>query len=122
MDAIRPDTSAIHYTDVGSLTRLKDGSDESLKEAARQFESVFVNMWLKSMRQAGSAFSEGNYLSSHAVETHQEMLDHQWSVHLSESGGLGLAEVIERQLRGGLAAENVSVVTMIPFSIKATSA
>ncbi|MCZ6641931.1 MAG: glucosaminidase domain-containing protein, partial [Gammaproteobacteria bacterium] len=29
---------------------------------------------------------------------HQEMLDHQWAIHMAENGGLGLAEVIVRQI------------------------
>ena len=90
----------IAYTDVARLEQLKQGGEASLRQAAQQFESVFVNLWLKSMREAGAVFADGNMFSSQTVEMHQEMLDSQWAIHVSESGGLGLAEVIERQLRG----------------------
>lgn len=94
---IGPDT----YTDYKSLpTKAKDNSPEALKAAARQFESVFLHLWLKSMRDANSAFSEGSYLDSPAMETHQQMLDGELAVKLSDAGGIGLAEVIERQLSG----------------------
>ncbi len=90
----------IAYTDVAKLEQLKNGGDGAVRQAAEQFESVFLGLWLKTMREAGSVFSEGNYLSSQTVDMHQEMLDSQWAIHVSGSGGLGLADVIERQLRG----------------------
>ncbi len=90
----------IAYTDVARLEQLKHGGDGAIREAAEQFESVFLGLWLKTMREAGAVFSEGNYLSSQTVDMHQEMLDSQWAIHVSGSGGLGLADVIERQLRG----------------------
>ena len=101
----------IAYTDVAKLERLKQGGEESLKQAAQQFESVFVNLWLKSMREAGAVFADGNMFSSQTVEMHQEMLDSQWAIHVAESGGLGLADVIERQLRGEAAPVVRDVVT-----------
>ncbi len=98
--AVNGAQAAIGYTDIKGLEQLKDGSDASLKAAARQFESVFLDLWIKGMRKASESFGSGSYLTSDAVQTHQQMLDSQWAVHLSDSGGIGLAEVIERQLRG----------------------
>lgn len=94
---VGPDT----YTDYKTLqSKAKDNSPEALKAAARQFESVFLNLWLKSMRDANSAFGEGNYLDSPAMDTQQQMLDGELAVSMSNAGGIGLAEVIERQLAG----------------------
>ncbi|MDH3643143.1 MAG: flagellar assembly peptidoglycan hydrolase FlgJ [Gammaproteobacteria bacterium] len=91
------------YSDISGLEQLKKGDDPAaLREAAAQFESVFLDMWLKSMRDASSVFSEGSYLSSSEMDTHNEMLDHQWAVHIAESGGIGLRDVIVQQLSGNL--------------------
>ncbi len=60
-------------------------------------------MMMTSMRQAGSAFADGDYTSSDTTKMQQEMLDHQWAVHISENGGIGLADVIVRQLSGTIA-------------------
>ncbi len=60
-------------------------------------------MMMTSMRQAGSAFADGDYTSSDATKMQQEMLDHQWAVHIAENGGVGLADVIVKQLSGTLA-------------------
>jgi peptidoglycan hydrolase FlgJ len=95
--AVGPET----YTDYKGLqSQPTSDSPEALKKAAKQFESVFLHMWLKSMREANAGFGEGSYLNSPAMESHQQMLDGEMAVSLSNSGGIGLAEVIERQLSG----------------------
>ncbi|MCR9278814.1 MAG: flagellar assembly peptidoglycan hydrolase FlgJ [Pseudomonadaceae bacterium] len=91
---------SVAYADI----RLRaDGanSDATLKQAASQFESLFLNLMLKNMRSATASLNPDNYLSSSAVEIHQEMLDQQYASNIAESGGVGLAEAILRQLGGG---------------------
>ena len=87
-----------NYTDIASLSGQLPKGKAALEAAATQFESVFLDMWLQSMRAAGEVFGEGSYLSSDTTDMHQEMLDHQLAVHLAESGGIGLRDVIIRQL------------------------
>jgi peptidoglycan hydrolase FlgJ len=97
-----PDVS--NYNDLNALQNLKSASHkdsrEGIKAVAEQFESMFISMMLKSMRDANKTFSEGNILSSNDTEFYQEMFDSQISVSLSGAGGggIGLAKVIERQL------------------------
>jgi flagellar protein FlgJ len=55
-------------------------------------------MMVKSMRDANKVFSEGNMLQSSETEFYQQMFDSQLSVSLSTGRGIGLAEVIKRQL------------------------
>jgi flagellar protein FlgJ len=87
------------YTDFDSLAKLKNeaknNSPEAIKEVAKQFESVFVGMMLKSMRQASLA--EG-ILDSSQSDFYRDMYDQQLSVNLSAEGGMGLADLIEKQL------------------------
>jgi len=73
-------------------------SPEALKEVAKQFESLFMNLMLKNMRAANRQFSEGNYLNSFETNMYEDMLDEKLSVSLSESGGFGIAEMLVRQL------------------------
>ncbi|MDJ0877687.1 MAG: rod-binding protein [Halieaceae bacterium] len=68
----------------------------ALKEAAQQFESLFVQMMLKSMRDA---VPDGGLLGSHSMDTYQEMHDKQIALDISRRGGLGLANMIEAQLQ-----------------------
>lgn len=73
----------------------KTNDDKTLEKVAGQFEAIFMNMMLKSMRQASLA--EGIFDSSQS-ELYQDMADQQLSIDISSKGGLGLKEVIMRQL------------------------
>lgn len=89
------------YTDLHSLEQLKSNArvdqDKALPEVARQFESIFLAMIIKSMRQA----SMGDPIfSSSAGETYQGMYDQQIALDLAKGKGIGLAESIMRQLSG----------------------
>lgn len=92
-------TDGMVYNDLSSLGSLKMQSHEdpqaALKEVARQFESVFVTMMMKSMRDA---LPKDGLFNSSQMETYQEMFDQQLSLDLAQNGGLGLASVIERQM------------------------
>lgn len=85
-------------TDIAALDQLKakarENPDAAVGEVARQFESVLVNMMVKSMRQAG--LGEGAMDSQQSL-FYRDMYDQQLGMHLSERG-IGLADAIERQL------------------------
>lgn len=85
--------------DTRSLSGLKSGlrqdDPQALKAAARQFEAVFLQMMLKSMRAATP--QEGMF-DSEQTRFYQELLDSQLAQVMSAKGGTGLAAVIERQL------------------------
>jgi flagellar protein FlgJ len=94
--------NGISYTDINSMSELKAGSKanspENMQRVAEQFESLFMNMMVKSMRDANQAFAAGNPLNTPQTKFYQDMYDNQMSVHLSEKQGLGLADVMMRQL------------------------
>lgn len=70
----------------------------TLKEAAKQFESLFTKMMLKSMRDANRSFGEDSMFSSSQGDFYQDMFDDQIALELSKGEGLGLADVLVRQL------------------------
>jgi flagellar protein FlgJ len=89
--------------DFAALASLRTDATKSpdvatLKEAAKQFESLFTQMMLKSMRDANRSFSEGSMLSSSQGDFYQDMFDDQMAIHLSKGEGLGLADMLVRQL------------------------
>ncbi len=91
--------SAAVYTDFQGLTALKAGareqSPEALRAVAKQFEALFLQMMLKSMREAG----EGDPLfDGEQTELYRDMYDKQLSLDMSEKG-IGLADVLVRQLQ-----------------------
>ena len=87
------------YTDFNALAKLKNEAKgktpEAIKEVAKQFESVFVGMMLKSMRQAKLA--DGIFDNSQS-KFYQDMYDKELSVHLAGEQGVGLANLIAKQL------------------------
>nr|WP_290699538.1 flagellar assembly peptidoglycan hydrolase FlgJ [Halomonas sp. UBA3074] len=62
--------------------------------AAQQFEALFIQMMMKSMRDATPS---AGLMNSSATDTYQSMLDQQWS-QVMASRGMGLAEVLVEQL------------------------
>ncbi|MCB1725310.1 MAG: flagellar assembly peptidoglycan hydrolase FlgJ [Chromatiaceae bacterium] len=92
------------YTDFSGLAALRaharEDQDAALDQVSRQFESLFVQMMLKSMRDASMG---GGMLDSKQSEFYREMYDKQIAIDMSEGRGIGLADVIKRQLGGGIA-------------------
>jgi flagellar protein FlgJ len=91
------------YTDLNRLNQLKVGKDrdgeENVRKVAQEFESLFLNEMLKSMRSATEVLAKDNPFNSQATKQYQDMHDQQLSVSLSrEGGGIGLADVLIRQL------------------------
>lgn len=87
------------YADFSRLDGLaKDAraqDPKALREAARQFESIFTKMMLSSMRQA--SFGDP-LLGSDQQDFYQGMFDDQIAVELSRGKGLGLADMLVQQL------------------------
>jgi flagellar protein FlgJ len=90
------------FTDLNSLQSINDigreNKDRALRKVAEQFESMFVKMMMKSMRDANQVFKEDSLLSSPEEDFYQQMYDDQMSLNLTGKQGMGLADVIYRQL------------------------
>lgn len=84
--------------DAQSLDKLKlqarQSPDQSLRIAAQQFETVFLNMMLKSMRDATP---QDGVFDSEQTKMFTGMLDQQLAQTMANRG-LGLADVMVRQL------------------------
>ncbi|MCP4596079.1 flagellar assembly peptidoglycan hydrolase FlgJ [Neptuniibacter sp.] len=99
------------YTDLAELQKLKASaktdSKESLQMAAQQFEQLFLNMLLRTMRDANAAFGDDNFMNSSQTKFYQSMYDNQIALELANNKGIGLSDVLVRQL-GGQAGERVN--------------
>jgi flagellar protein FlgJ len=96
------------FMDIQGLASLRSHArgapGAAISEVAGQFESLFVQMMLKSMRDATV---DGGLFDSSQLDTYQQMFDQQISLELSQQGGIGLAEILVAQLGGGAQAEPV---------------
>lgn len=90
------------FTDLNRLSQLKVGKDrdseQNIHKVAQEFESLFLNEMMKAMRSANDVFAEGNFMNSNESKTYRDMYDQQLSVTLSKGRGMGLADVLTRQL------------------------
>ena len=71
---------------------------DNLHQAATQFEGVFLQMVMSSMRETvpqSSIFGD----DSGATKMWQSMLDDEYSQSMAKSGTFGLASQLERQMR-----------------------
>ncbi|NEX62683.1 flagellar assembly peptidoglycan hydrolase FlgJ [Noviherbaspirillum galbum] len=74
----------------------RQNSPEAIKSTAKQFEALFMNMVLKSMRDATP---QNGMFDSDQSRMYTSMLDQQISQTMA-SRGIGLADVLARQLSG----------------------
>ena len=79
-----------------SLKPLDRNAD--LREAAEQFEAIFLNEFIKQARKAKLA---EDIFGSEAQDTYQDMMDRELSSQLAGRVNLGIAEALVRQLGQG---------------------
>ncbi len=93
-------STSTNYFDYGALKGLKrdaaEGKDEAIKKVAREFESMFVQQMLKSMRDASMG---DDLFGSNAEDQYRDLLDKQISLDIGNGGkGFGIAAMIEKQI------------------------
>ena len=107
-----PATNTLDPNGLAGLKRAaKEGqpSPETLKQVAQQFEALFMQMMLKSMREA----SFGDELfESEQGNFYRDMYDQQLALTLAKQQGVGLSDVLVRQLGGNRAAGNGAVAPL----------
>lgn len=86
--------------------------DKAIREVSKQFEVLFVNMLLKSMRDASP---QDGPLDSDQTRTYTGMLDQQLAQAMSKRG-IGLADVMARQLSKGGSLQATESAAAIPKS------
>lgn len=111
--SLTPNDFSVHQSlamDAASLNRLKSiatsegATPETIREAAKQFEALFMQELLKSMREASKALETGMF-DSPAEDLSTSMLDQQYAILMSGRPG-GLAEIMAKQLMRQLGIED----------------
>ena len=70
-------------------------SEKDMEKVARDFESVFVNKLLESMRKS---VPKSGLLDSSALDMYQSMMDQEMAKNMSERKGMGLGEMVYKDL------------------------
>ena len=90
------DVNAIKsYLDFAGLSNLrakaKDDQTSAAKEVGRQFEAMFVQMMMKSIRQANESI-KSDLMGSSAVDTFEEMYHNELSQVMANNDAFGISD------------------------------
>lgn len=89
-------------TDFSQFTGLRSAANQNdpaaLREVAGQFEALFLQSLLKNMREA--SLGDPIFGDSDQQEMYQGMLDQQLALEMSSGTGIGIADMLVRQLGG----------------------
>ncbi|MFT6507675.1 MAG: flagellar protein FlgJ [Colwellia polaris] len=110
---------AQNFLDINGLNSIRQDAKsgdsaskkDALEQAAKQFEAIFMQMLMKSMRKAQAVLEADSPLNSESTKFYRDMHDQQMSLELSNNGALGLAPLIVRQLGGD--SENFTPHTIL---------
>jgi peptidoglycan hydrolase FlgJ len=91
-----PNAAANTYTDTSGLEALKRDPDSpaALSAVAQQVEALFLQMMLKSMRDATAAANP----DSNEMGMYQDMFDKQVALNMSQHLDLGIGRILKKQL------------------------
>ena len=98
-----PSTPAVtDFTQYGTVRAAANRNDpKALHYAAQQFEALMTEMMLKSAH----ATQFGDDMLGDQGGFYQDMFDQQMAMHLASGKGLGIADMLVRQLSGGAAGK-----------------
>ena len=99
--------TAPSYTDFAGLSEMRAQSrvdpQASLRQVAKQFEGIFIQMMLKSMRDASMG---DDIFDSDQSKLYRDMFDKQVALDMANSKGIGIADALVRQLGKNLPDKN----------------
>lgn len=90
----------INNINANSINTVKDKPQkpDDMKKATKEFEAFFLSYMLKTMRE--SVPKDGLLSGGKSEEIYTSMLDEALSKEMSERGGIGIGELMLRQLEG----------------------
>ena len=96
------------YLDFDGLGQLKgqarQDAKSALRETAQQFEALFLQMTMKTMRES---IVKSDLSEDKTIEMYESMFDKEVSVQLAKRNSLGLADMLVRNLE----AQQASITT-----------
>ena len=100
--AIDNTSTSRSYLDFSGLGELRgqaqQNQDKALKQSAQQFEGLFIQMMMKSMREASSVMKDDENQSS-ARETFEGMFDKEVSLQMAKRGAIGVADFMAKAVK-----------------------
>lgn len=99
MSDLSPSTSASTYLDFNALTRLKGEAaqdpSKAIRQTSEQFEAYFIQQMMKTMRES---IEKSDLVDGGNMDMYQDLMDKEVSLQMVKRGGMGLANMMERQM------------------------
>lgn len=87
------------YLDFNALTRLKGEAaqdpSKAIRQTSEQFEAYFIQQMMKTMRES---IEKSDLVEGGNMDMYQDLMDKEVSLQMVKRGGMGLANMMERQM------------------------
>jgi flagellar protein FlgJ len=92
-------SSSGSYLDFNALAQLKGDAardpSKAVRKTAEQFEAYFIQQMMKTMRDS---IEKSDLIEGGNMEMYQDLMDKEVSLSMAKRGGMGLADMLERQM------------------------
>ena len=87
------------YLDFNALARLKGEAardpSKAIRQTSEQFEAYFIQQMMKTMRES---IDKSELVDGGNMDMYQDLMDKEVSLQMVKRGGMGLADMMERQM------------------------
>ena len=98
--------SSLDFEGLGQLKgKASNNSKGAVRETAQQFEAMFIQMMMKSMREA---VPKSDLTESSGKDTFEGMFDREVSVQMAKRSALGLADMLVKHMPDPAAAASAA--------------
>ncbi len=91
--------TASSYLDFNALARLKGEAArdpaKAVRQTSEQFEAYFIQQMMKAMRES---IEKSDLVDGGNMDMYQDLMDKEISLKMVKNGGMGLANMMERQM------------------------
>jgi flagellar protein FlgJ len=92
-------TASSTYLDFNALTRLKGEAaqdpSKAIRKTSEQFEAYFIQQIMKTMRES---IEKSDLVEGGNMDQYQDLMDKELSLEMVKRGGMGVADMMERQM------------------------
>ena len=113
-------TSSSTYLDFNALTRLKGEAaqdpSKAIRKTSEQFEAYFIQQMMKTMREKKK---KSDLVEGGNMDQYQDLMDKELSLEMVKRGGMGVADMMERQMTLAQGLSTQDALQLRPVEAKA---
>ncbi|WP_353238147.1 rod-binding protein [Limnohabitans sp.] len=106
-------TNSSTYLDFSALAQLKGDAardpSKAIRKTAEQFEAYFIQQMMKTMRES---IEKSDLVDGGNMEMYQDLMDKEVSLSMAKRGGMGMADMLERQMHQAQALSTQDALQM----------